>query len=86
MCFRATLSIRPTFSSPPAPSRPSRLSQSTGFGVPVSCSTFPLATYFTYGSVYASVLLSQIIPPSPSPTVSKCLFFMSASPSGSWDS
>ena len=35
---------------------------------------------FTYGNACVSVLLSQIIPPSPSPTVSKSLSFMSASP------
>ena len=33
--------------------------------VPESCSKFPLAIYLTHGSVYASMLLSQFIPPSP---------------------
>ena len=33
---------------------------------------------FTYVNVYVSVLLSQIVPPSPSPTIS--LFSMSESP------
>ena len=32
-------------------------------------SNFPLAICFTYGNVYISVLLSQFIPPSPSPAV-----------------
>ena len=62
---------------PPSPSHPSRLSQS--FGFPASYSKFPLAVYFTYDSVYVSILLSQVISLSPSPTVTKSLFFMSAS-------
>ena len=39
--------------------------------LPVSHSNFPLAIYFTYGDVYVSMLFSQVVPPSPSPTVSK---------------
>ena len=45
---------------------------------PVSYGKFPLVIYFTSGNVYVPMLLSQISPPSPSPTVSKCLFFISA--------
>ena len=48
--------------------------QSTGFGFPATYSKLPLAAYFTYGSVCVSVLCSLIIPPSPSPTVSKMCF------------
>ena len=33
----------------------------------------------TYGNIYVSTLLSQIVPPSPSVTVSTSLFFMSVS-------
>ena len=35
--------------------------------LPVLCSSFPLAIDFTFGSVYMSVLLSHVIPASPSP-------------------
>ena len=35
--------------------------------VPVSNSKFPLATYFTYGDTYVSMLLFPFVPPSLSP-------------------
>ena len=41
------------------------------------CNNFSLAIYFTYDNVYVSVLLSQFLPPSPSPTVSTSLSSMS---------
>ena len=44
---------------------------------PASYIKLPLAISFPYGNVYISVLFSQIIPPSPFPTVYKSLFFMS---------
>ena len=56
------------------------LLQSTGFGYPESYSKFPLDIYFTRGNVYGSMLLSQVIPLSPFPIVSKNLSFMSVSP------
>ena len=65
---------------PPSHLRPTSLSQSTGFGCPVSYIKLPLAIYFTYGNVNVSMLFSQIMPPSPSPTESKSLLFMSVSP------
>ena len=75
ICHRYThvpslLNLPPTFSSWQEVI-PSRLSQSTGldFGFPTSYSKFPLAIYFTYGNIHVSVLLSQVIPPSPSLTV-----------------
>ena len=47
--------------------------------LPVLYSRFPLASYFTHGSVYMSILISQFIPPFPSPTVSTSPFSTSAS-------
>ena len=63
----------------PSPCHPSRSSQCTSPEHPVSCIEPGLAIYFTYGNIHVSVLLSQIIPPSPSPTESKSLFFTSVS-------
>ena len=38
--------------------------------IPVLYRSFPLAIYFTHGRVYVSVIISQFIPPSPSPVMS----------------
>ena len=35
--------------------------------LPVLCSSFPLGSYFTHGSIYMSVPISQFIPPTPAP-------------------
>ena len=69
-----------TFLPPHSPNHPCRLSESTGFGFPMSDSKFPLAICFTYSNASVSMLLSQIILPFLSHTVSKSLFSMPASP------
>ena len=64
---------------PPSPAHPSGSSQCTSPKHPVSCIEPGLVIYFTYGSIHVSMLFSQIIPPSPSPTEAKRLFFISVS-------
>ena len=64
---------------PPFPSHPSGSSQCTSPEHPVSCIKPGLAIYFTYDNIHVSMLFSQIIPPSPSPTESKRLFYTSVS-------
>ena len=65
--------------TPASPSHLSGLSQITSSECPVSFIKLGLVIYFTYGNIHVSVLFSQIIPPSPSPTESKSLFFISVS-------
>ena len=64
----------------PSPPYPSRLSQSTSFAFPVSHIKLAPAICFMYANVYVSMLLSQITPPSPFPTVSKSLFLKELPP------
>ena len=45
--------------------------------LPLLYSSFPLARYFTRGSVYMSILISQLIPPSPSHRVHMFIFSVS---------
>ena len=52
------------------PSHTSRLSQITSLGFPASYIKLPPALCFAYGNAHVSLLLSQLVPPSPSPTVS----------------
>ena len=54
-------------------------SQCTSPEHPVSCMEPGLAIHFTYDNIHVSTLPSQIIPPLPSPTESKRLFFTSVS-------
>ena len=63
----------------PSPSHPSGSSQCTSPEHPASCIEPGLAIHFTYDSIHISAQFSQIIPPSPSPTESKRLFYTSVS-------
>ena len=74
------VSPRPkTHLPPPYPTHPSGLSQCIGFECPVPCIKLGLVICFTYGNIHVLMLFSQIIPPLPSPTESKSLFFTSVS-------
>ena len=64
---------------PPSLSHPPGSSQCTSPEHPVSCIKPWLVVCFTYDNMHVSMLVSQIIPPSPSPTESKSLFFTSVS-------
>ena len=64
---------------PPSPYHLSGSSQCTSPKHPVSCIKPRLAIHFLHDSIHVSMPFSQIIPPSPSPTESKSLFFTSVS-------
>ena len=68
-----------TLLPPPSPYHPSGSSQCTSLKHPVSCIEPGLATRFIYDIIHVSMPFSQIIPPSPSPTESKRLFYTSVS-------
>ena len=63
----------------PSPSHPSGSSQCTSPELPVSCIKPGLAICSTYDNIHISMLFSPIIPPSPSPTEFKRLFYTSVS-------
>ena len=65
--------------SPPSPYHPSGSSQCTSPKHPVSCIKPGLAIHFLYDIIHVSMPFSQIIPPSPSSTESKRLFYTSVS-------
>ena len=71
------------YPEPPLPSssssHPSGSSQGTSPEHPVSCIRTGLVIRFTYDNIHVSMSFSQIIPPSPSPTESKRLFYTSVS-------
>ena len=64
---------------PLSPYHPSGSLQWTSPKHPVSWIEPGLATYFIYDIIHVSMPFSQIIPPSPSPTESKRLFYTSVS-------
>ena len=69
---------------PPSPYHPSGSSQCISPEHPVSCIEPGLAICFFYDIIHVSMPFSQIIPPSPSPTESKRLFYTSVSILLSW--
>ena len=68
-----------TLLPPPSLYHPSGSSQCTSPKHPVSCIEPGLGTRFIYDIIHISMPFSQIIPPSPSPTESKRLFYRSVS-------
>ena len=68
-----------TLLPPPSPFHPSGSSQCTSPKHPVSCIEPGLAIRFIHDIIHVSMPFSQIIPPSPSPTESKRLFYTSVS-------
>ena len=64
---------------PPTPYHLSGSSPCTSPKHPASCIEHRLAIHFLHDSIHVSVPFSQIIPPSPSPTEFKSLFYTSVS-------
>ena len=64
---------------PSSPSHPSGSFQCTSPKHPVSCIEPGLAIHFTYDNTHVSMPFSQVIPPLPSPTEFKRLFYTSVS-------
>ena len=63
----------------PTPSQPSRLSQSPGLSSLRHTADFHGLSNFTFDKVYVSILLSQLLPPSPSPCVRKSVRYVCVS-------
>ena len=73
--------VFPILNAPPtsSPHHPSGSSQCTSPKHPISCIEPRLAIHFLYDIIHVSMPFSQIIPPFPSPTESKSLFYTSVS-------
>ena len=73
--------VLPILIPPPStsPYHPSGSSQCTSPKHPVSCIEPGLVIHFIYDIIHVSMPFSKIIPPSPSPTESKRLFYTSVS-------
>ena len=71
--------VFPILNPPPSPYHPSGSSQCTSPKHPVSYIEPGLATRFIYDIIHVSMPFSKIIPPSPSTTESKRLFYISMS-------
>ena len=71
--------VFPILNPPPSQYHPSGSSQCTSPKLPVSCIEPRLVIHFLYDIIHVSMPFSQIIPPSPSPTESKRLFYTSVS-------
>ena len=69
----------PILNPPPSLYHPSESSHCTSPKHPVSCIKPGLVTRFIHDIIHVSMPFSQIIPPSPSPTESKRLFYTSVS-------
>ena len=75
--------MRPLHPEPPPPPPhpiPPGCHRAPALGCPVSYIKLKLAIYFIYDNIYVTILFSQIIPLSPSPTQFKGLFFTTVSP------
>ena len=71
--------VFPILNTPPSPYHPSGSSHCTSPKHLVSCIEPGLVTCFIYDIIHVSMPFSQIIPPSPSLTESKRLFYISVS-------
>ena len=69
----------PILNAPPTPYHLSGSSPCTSPKHPISCIEHGLVICFLHDSIHVSVPFSQIIPPSPSPSESKILFYISVS-------
>ena len=71
--------VLPILNPPPSPHHPSGSSQCTSPKHPVLCIEPGLVTHFIHDITHVSMPVSQIFPPSPSPTESIRLFYTSVS-------